>query len=117
MFLALLVDELDNADAKYVAHWLERDGSGCAGRIKHNDAPTRSKAYRDTKLARASIANAETQSGSEAVGVLRHAAGQLRRTLEEIVQEYLLKDVVARYRENLMITKLKSITWDNAVAV
>jgi hypothetical protein len=116
VFLSLLIDETDKTGAKYVAHWLERDGSGRAGRIKHNDSPARSKSYRDTKLARATIAKAEKQGGGEAVGSLRHAAGQLRRTVEEIVQEYLLKDVVARYRENLMITKLKSINWDDAVA-
>jgi hypothetical protein len=50
------------------------------------------------------------------VNMLRQAAGQLRRILEEIVPEYLFKDVVARYRENLMLTKVKQISWDNAVA-
>ena len=42
--------------------------------------------------------------------------GELRRTIEEVVPFYLLKDVVARWRENLMITKVKTIRWDDTLA-
>jgi energy-coupling factor transporter ATP-binding protein EcfA2 len=115
-FLALLVEEVEDAKAEYVTHWLERDGSGSAGRVKLNDCPAESPEYRSTKLGRASIEKAKKLSGSEAVLMLRQAAGQLRRTIEEVVQEYLFKDVIARWRENLMVTKVKLINWDNAVA-
>jgi energy-coupling factor transporter ATP-binding protein EcfA2 len=115
-FLALLVEEVEDAKAEYVTHWLERDGSGSAGRVKLNDCPAESPEYRSTKLGRASIEKAKKISGSEAVLMLRQAAGQLRRTIEEVVQEYLFKDVIARWRENLMVTKVKLINWDNAVA-
>ena len=41
--------------------------------------------------------------------------GELRRTVEEVVQFYAFKDVVSRWRENIMVTRLKTITWDTAV--
>lgn len=42
--------------------------------------------------------------------------GELRRTVEETVPFHLLKDVVARWRENLMITKVRQIKWDDGLA-
>jgi ABC-type cobalamin/Fe3+-siderophores transport system ATPase subunit len=71
VFLSLLVDEVQKAKAEYVAHWLEKDGSGFAGKIKLNDSPARGRTYRDTKLAKTSIGKAERLSGSEAVDMLR----------------------------------------------
>lgn len=81
-----------------------------------NDAPANAKGYQTTKLARDTIAKAGKLKGSERGSALRHAAGQLRRTLEEIVQCDLFKDVIARWRENLMITKVRQIRWDYDVA-
>lgn len=116
VFLALLQAELEKVGAACGSHWLERDNSGRPGRVRLDDSPAGTRAYRDTKLARASLKKAEGLAGEAKVQMLRQAAGQLRRTLEEVVQLHMFKEVVARWRENLMLTKLPSIHWDNALA-
>ena len=116
VFLTMLQFEAEKMGTSCGAHWLERDVAGRPGKVKLDDSPAGTKSYRDTKLAEATIKKAEALGGEERVSALRHAAGQLRRTLEEIVPLYLLKGVVERWRENLMITKLPAIHWDNAIA-
>ncbi|MEQ1711876.1 MAG: AAA family ATPase, partial [Hyphomicrobium sp.] len=116
VFLTLLQAELDELGVASASHWLEKDQAGKPGQVRPNDSPANTRTYRDTKLARASIKAAEAKAGEERVKSLRQAAGQLRRTLEEIVPFYLFNDVVARWRENLMLTKLPTVRWENAVA-
>jgi energy-coupling factor transporter ATP-binding protein EcfA2 len=116
VFLSLLADAVEKGKVGHVVHWLEKDGSGVAGKITLNDSPVTSDAYSNTRLARTSIASAKKLSGSEAVAELRRAAGQLRRTVEEVVPKHLFKNVVARWRENYMLTRVKLINWDTGVA-
>jgi hypothetical protein len=48
--------------------------------------------------------------------LLKDAAGKLRRCLEEIVPVFLFNVIVERWRENLMLTKLRAIKWDRELA-
>lgn len=116
VFLSQLIDGVEDKGAKHLAHWLERDATGRPGQVRVDDCPAMSKAYRNANRAKASLARAGELGGEERVTAIRQGMGELRRTLEEIVQEFLFKNVIARWRENLMLTKVKSIHWDNAVA-
>lgn len=116
VFLSQLIEGVEDNGTAHLAHWLERDATGRPGQVRVDDCPAMSKAYRTTKRAKASLARASALGGEERVTAIRQGMGELRRTLEEIVQEYLFKNVIARWRENLMLTKVKSIQWDNAVA-
>lgn len=116
VFLSMLADEAKRAKAIFNAHWLEKEADGRAGRVTLNETPTTTKVYLDTKLARASIGAAEKVTGQDRERTLRQAGGELRRTLEEIVAMHLFKDVVGRWRENLRLTLVKEIHWDNSLA-
>jgi hypothetical protein len=53
--------------------------------------------------------------GSEQERLVRRGAGQLRRTVEEIVPQFLFKEVVRRWTDRVMVTALKRVNWDNAL--
>jgi len=61
------------------------------------------------------LPKAKVTSGSEQERLIRHGAGQLRRTVEEIVPQYLFKEVVRRWTDRVMVTALKKVSWDNAL--
>lgn len=116
VFLGMLVEQLDAKKSTYVAHWLERNAAGQPGWVKENDSPAGNKAYRKTVRAQESMKKAEGLDGDERVTVIRQGMGELRRVLEEIVPQYLFKDVIARWRERLMLANVPKINWDNATA-
>jgi hypothetical protein len=43
--------------------------------------------------------------------------GELRRTVEEIVPHFFLKQVVNRWSDRIMVTALKRIDWDRGLVV
>ena len=55
-----------------------------------------------------------------ATGTVRHDAivkgmGAPRRTIEEMVVKKLLKDVVPRWSDRVIVTALRKIAWDNSL--
>jgi hypothetical protein len=115
VFLSLMMTNAEAIDAPVRAHWLERDGIH-AGNVKADDAPYLSKAYRSTATARSVIQRAKAAHGSARVALLKDAAGKLRRCLEEIVPSFMFNGIIERWRENLMLTKLRAVKWDQELA-
>jgi wobble nucleotide-excising tRNase len=116
VFLSLMIDEAEEANVDTVTHWVEKDAREAPGNVRLNDSPATSKEYRKTDRAKASLQVARNSAGNERVSAIRRGMGELRRTVEETVQFHLFKEVVARWRENIMVTKVKQISWDNALA-
>lgn len=116
VFLSELQNQASAATAVARTHWLQADRTGRPGHVTLDNTPTATKDYLDTKLARASLKRAVSLSGEEQADVLAKAAAQLRTTLETVVQQHLFKDVISRWRENLMLTKIRQINWDNTLA-
>ncbi|MER9570294.1 hypothetical protein NKI77_14155 [Mesorhizobium opportunistum] len=58
------------------------------------------------------MAQAQQLLGSARVDLVRKGAGQLRRTIEEVVPHLLLKQVVRRWDDRIMVTALRRVMWD-----
>jgi len=116
VFFAKLGDAADKANAEITTHWMQRSGDNKPGLVSANDAPTTTPQYRKTDFAEATLAKAKAAAGSEQEKLVRQGAGQLRRTVEEIVPQFLFKEVVRRWTDRVMVTALKKINWDNALA-
>jgi hypothetical protein len=116
VFFAKLCDAADKAGEDLTTHWMQRSGEDdLPGHVSLNDAPTTTPKYRNTDFAEGSLAAAKVAAGSEQERLVRQGAGQLRRTVEEIVPQYLFKEVVRRWTDRVMVTALKRINWDNAL--
>jgi energy-coupling factor transporter ATP-binding protein EcfA2 len=116
VFFAKLADAADRADEKLTTHWMQRSGENdLPGMVSLNDGPTTTPQYRNTNFAEDSLAKAKVTSGSEQERLVRQGAAQLRRTVEEIVPQYLFKEVVRRWTDRVMVTSLKKVNWDNAL--
>jgi AAA domain-containing protein len=116
VFFAKLCDAADRVDEVLTTHWMQRSGKqNLPGTVSLNDAPTTTPQYRNTNFAEDSLAKAKVTSGSEQERLVRQGAGQLRRTVEEIVPQYLFKEVVRRWTDRVMVTALKKVSWDNAL--
>jgi hypothetical protein len=85
------------------------------GMVSLNDGPTTTPQYRNTNFAEDSLAKAKVTSGSEQERLIRRGAGQLRRTVEEIVPQFLFKEVVRRWTDRVILTALKKVNWDNTL--
>jgi energy-coupling factor transporter ATP-binding protein EcfA2 len=116
VFFAKLGDAADKAGAEITTHWMQRSGDNVPGLVSANDAPTTTPQYRKTDFAEATLAMAKAAAGSEQEKLVRQGAGQLRRTVEEIVPQFLFKEVVRRWTDRVMVTALKKISWDNSLA-
>lgn len=116
VFFAKLCDAAHKGGQAPTTHWMQRSGdSGLPGTVSLNDAPTTTPQYRSTNFAEESLAMAKMAAGSEQERMVRRGAGQLRRTLEEIVPQFLFKEVVRRWTDRVMVTALKKVNWDNAL--
>jgi energy-coupling factor transporter ATP-binding protein EcfA2 len=111
VFLRSILDSAKKDGATSVTHWIELDGS-LAGKVTHQDSPLNNVAYLRTDLARLTIKRAEGVNGGDRVMLLRHAAGQLRRSLEELVAPYLFNNVIDRWREPIMMGRLAKLKWE-----
>ena len=116
VFFAKLADAADKAKAEITTHWMQRSGDNKPGQVSLNDGPTTTPQYRKTDFAEQTLAKAKAASGSAREAFVRQGAGQLRRTVEEVIPQYLLKEVVRRWTDRVMVTALKKINWDNALA-
>jgi len=98
-----------------VTHWVQRGVDDRPGHVSLDDAPVATPQYRTTKIAEDTLAAARQVLGSGQVELVRKGANQLRRTIEEIVPHMLLKQVVKRWDDRIMVTALKKIKWDDAL--
>jgi wobble nucleotide-excising tRNase len=115
VFLTMLATEASNQAVEILTHWVERDGSGRPGQISLDDSPATTPQYRDTKKAKATCAEAKEESGSKRLKLIQRGIGELRRTIEEIVPHFLLKQAVNRWSDRIMVTSLRKVNWDAAL--
>jgi hypothetical protein len=94
-------------------HWIDRR-DGQPGHVTVGDAPVTMKAYDTTEKAKKHLAAAKLVTGSERVEQIRSGMGALRRTIEETVVKRLFKDTVPRWSDQVRVTTLRVVNWDNA---
>lgn len=116
VFFAKLGDAADKLGLTPATHWMQRSADDKPGVVSLNDAPTTTPQYRNANFAEDTLARAKVTSGSAQETLVRQGAAQLRRTVEEIVPQYLFKEVVRRWTDRVMVTALKRINWDNSLA-
>jgi hypothetical protein len=115
-FLNELISNAEAEDVSFQAHWIDRDNDGNPGHITLNDAPATSKAYDSTERAKQCLAEAQTLSGRRRHDAICKGMGALRRTIEECVVKRLLKGVVPRWSDRVIVTGLRNIAWDDGLA-
>jgi hypothetical protein len=115
-FLNQLVTIAEDEDVSLQAHWIDRDEDGNPGQITLNDAPATSKAYDTTERANQCLAEAQALSGRARHNAICKGMGALRRTIEEAVVKRLLKGVVPRWSDRVIVTGLRNIAWDDGLA-
>ncbi len=116
VFLTMLLDAAEIAGVTPMTHWVQRNPDGQPGQVSPEDCPATTPSYRKTEKAQKSLAEALKVSGSQQQILIQRGMGELRRTIEEIVPYNLFKDVVKRWNDRIMVTKLKEVNWDNALA-
>jgi hypothetical protein len=116
VFFAKLCDAADKASQALTTHWMQRFGEDdLPGMVSLNDGPTTTPQYRNTNFAEDTLAKAKVVAGSEQERLVRQGAAQLRRSVEEIVPQYLFKEVVRRWTDRVIVTALKKVSWDNGL--
>jgi hypothetical protein len=98
------------------SHWIDRDTDNRPGHVTLNDVPATSKAYDTVEKARQWQAQAQRLSGTPRHDAIRGGMGALRRTIEETVVKRLFKGTVPRWSDRVIVTKLKTVAWDDALA-
>ena len=109
----MLASEASEQGVEILTHWIERDSNGRPGQISLDDSPATTPQYRDTKKAKATLAEAKVAYGSNRVKLIQRGMGELRRTVEEVVPYFLLKQTVNRWSDQIMVTALKKVNWDD----
>jgi hypothetical protein len=115
LFLTKIAAEASEQDVDILTHWIERDSNGRPGQISLDDSPATTPQYRDTRKAKATLAEAKATSGSSRVKLIQRGMGELRRTVEEIVPYFLLKQTVNRWSDRIMVTALRKVNWDDVL--
>ncbi len=115
VFLSRLV-ELAGDGVSPMTHWIERDHNGRPGQVTLHDSPAESKQYRKVDKAVATLAEANAATGSDRHRLVQRGMGELRRMLEEIVPWFMFQQVVNRWSDRVIVTRLKKVNWDNALA-
>lgn len=98
-----------------LTHWIERDGEGRPGQISLDDCPATTPQYRNTQKAQKTLVEAKSAAGSARVKLIQRGIAELRRTVEEIIPHYLLKQVVTRWTDRIIVTGLKKVNWDDGL--
>lgn len=114
-FLNQLIVTAESEDVSFQAHWIDRDNDGNPGQITLNDAPATSKAYDTTERAKQCLAEAQTHSGRIRHDAICKGMAALRRTIEECVVKRLLKGVVPRWSDRVIVTGLRNVAWDDSL--
>ena len=115
VFLTMVGAAAADSDVDMLTHWVERDAEGRPGQISLDDCPATTPQYRNTQKAQKTLGEAKTATGSKRLELIQRGMGELRRTVEEIVPFHLLKQVVNRWSDRIMITSLKKVIWDDAL--
>jgi hypothetical protein len=112
-FLNDIVVQGEAAGLDVAKHWIQRQ-NGRPGYVARDDAPTTSKTYDTTQRAKEFLTRARKAAGTEQQDLLEAGMSALRRTIEEIVVKRLLKGVVPRWSDRIIVTKLREVRWDDA---
>jgi hypothetical protein len=115
VFLTKLAGAAEDIGAEMLTHWVERDGDGRPGQVSLDDCPATTPQYRSTGKAKKTLGEAKMAAGSKRVQLIQRGMGESRRTIEEIIPHFLLKQVVNRWTDRIMVTGLKNINWDDAL--
>ena len=107
VFLTMLVDIADKEKVEISKHWIERDSEGRPGQISLNDSPTATPEYRNTTKAREVLIQAKSTTGTNRFNLIQNGMDELRRTVEEIIPHHLLKKVVNRWSDRIIVGALK----------
>jgi hypothetical protein len=86
------------------------------GSIAAGDLPNTSKVYEKTTRAEEMLAKAKAVKGAGRESAIREGMGALRTTLEETVVRRVFKDIVPRWSDQVRVTALRKVNWDNAKA-
>ena len=110
----LTASEAQDPPITVESHWIERTYDGRPGQIALGDAPPTMKRYETTQQAKALLAEAKAASGSAREALVKSGMGAVRTTLEEIIVKRLLKGVVPRWEDRVIVTGLRRVNWDYA---
>lgn len=116
VFVNQLYKAADDADIEYEAHRIERSADGRPGEVSLRDPVGTSKFYDTTERARQYLREAREATGAARDDAIRKGMGALRRTIEETIAKRLFKGAVPRWEDRVIVTKLPTINWDNALA-
>jgi energy-coupling factor transporter ATP-binding protein EcfA2 len=116
VFFTMLSEAAKKVEVGMLTHWVHKDNAGRPGLVALNDSPSEARQYRDTQKAVNTLVKVRATTGSEQERLIRIGMGELRRTIEEIVPHFLFKEVVRRWTDRILVTSLKKINWDNALA-
>jgi len=114
VFLNQLFVAADATRCDLEAHWVDRGPDGRPGQVALGDSPITSRAYETTRRAADALSRARTTTGAEREDAIRKGMGALRTTLEETVVKRVFKDAVPRWSDQVRVTTLRRINWDNA---
>jgi ABC-type transport system involved in cytochrome c biogenesis ATPase subunit len=114
VFLNNLVSLVEKEGIEYEAHWIERE-SGSPAHVVLNDAPATGKAYDTAERAKGCLAQAKTLVGRPKQDAICTGMGALRRKVEEAVVKKLLKNVVPRWSDRVIVTGLRNVAWDDGL--
>lgn len=115
VFLNQLYQQAETAGCKVVYHWIDRR-DGRPGHVALGDSPVTSKHYENTDRAEQALAEAQGANGTQREDAIRKGMAALRTTLEETVVRRLFKDVVPRWSDQVRVTTLRKVNWDNSKA-
>lgn len=115
VFLTMVAGVSEDQNVDLLTHWIERDGQGNPGQISLDDCPATTPQYRNTRKAKKTLAEAKEAAGSTRVKLVQRGMGELRRTIEEIIPHHLLKQVVNRWTDRIIVTGLKKVHWDDGL--
>ncbi len=112
VLLTMIVEASKDQNVDLLTHWIERDGHGNPGQISLDDCPATTPEFRKTDRAKRTLAEAWEAAGSTRVKLLQRGMGELRRTIEEVIPHHLLKQVVNRWSDRIIVTSLKRVQWN-----
>ena len=115
VFLTMVAGASEDQNVDLLTHWIERDGNGNPGQISLDDCPATTPQYRNTQKAKKTLAEAKEAAGSTRVKLVQRGMGELRRTIEEIIPHHLLKQVVNRWTDRIIVTGLRRVHWDDGL--
>ncbi len=113
VFLNQLLVAADVSGCNLKCHWIDRSSDGQPGQIALGDSPVTSWAYENTDRAELALSNAKTSVGTEREDAIRKGMAALRTTLEETVVRRIFKDAVPRWSDQVRVTALRRVNWDN----